>query len=110
MYDFIIYTGGNTVYGNSRYPDEPITARVVLELAHSLLGQGYCLLLDNYYNSIDLSDKLAKERTDCMGTMRLNRKGIPQEVKSKKLAKGDLVAQFRKKQVILKWRDKTKTL
>lgn len=106
VYNFFIYTGSSTQYGNSIYPDEPVSSRVVLELSHSLLNKGYCLYLDNYYTSPDLTDKLIRRRTDCVGTMRVNRKGIPTEIKSKKLQKGNHIAMYRRKQMIMKWKDK----
>lgn len=106
VYNFILYTGSGTVYGDCNYPDEPVSSRVVLELMHPLLNQGYCIFLDNYYNSVNLSNTLAKYRTDSVGTMRINRKGIPLQIKKQKLKKGDHVAMFRKKLMVLKWRDK----
>lgn len=94
VYNFIFYTGSDTVYGDANYTNEPISSRVVLELMHALLNKGYCLFLDNYYTSVDLADKLARQKTDCIGTMRLTRKGIPTEIKTKKLQKGEKVAVF----------------
>ncbi|XP_049954903.1 piggyBac transposable element-derived protein 4-like [Schistocerca serialis cubense] len=49
VWDFIVYTGKDTNYG-SHYPDEKITSRIVLELAHSLLGKGHYIYLDNCYS------------------------------------------------------------
>ncbi|KAJ8931132.1 hypothetical protein NQ314_016013 [Rhamnusium bicolor] len=76
MFNFTIYTGAGTDYG-TKYCKEPITSRIVLSLIGPLLDKGYRLFLDNYYTSIDLIDKLVKRRTDCVVTMRINRKGIP---------------------------------
>ncbi|CAH2003505.1 unnamed protein product [Acanthoscelides obtectus] len=50
---------------------------------------------------------LARRRTDCVGTVRVNRKGIPNQIKTKKkIGKGECVAMFRRKQMVLKWKDK----
>ncbi|CAH1982255.1 unnamed protein product [Acanthoscelides obtectus] len=108
MYNFLVYTGADTAY-NALYENEPLTSRVVLTLIHPLLDKGYCLFLDNYYTSIDLLDKLVKRRTDGVGTMRINRKGIPQAIKVK-LQRGETVARFRRKLMIQKWRDKKDVL
>ncbi|CAH1997194.1 unnamed protein product [Acanthoscelides obtectus] len=108
MFNFIIYTGCDTDYGE-KYSNEPVTARIVLSLMDPLLGKGYRLFLDNFYTSVDLADKLVKNRTDCVGTMRLNRKGVPTDIK-KKLSKGENVARYRKKIMVQKWRDKKDVL
>lgn len=106
VYNFIIYTGRTTVYGNSHYSDEPISSRIVLELSHVLLNKGYCIYIDNFYTNVDLMDKLTENKTDCIGTIRKNRSKIPNEIKLKKLKKGELFAMYRKKLMILKWKDK----
>lgn len=108
FYNFIFYTGSDTKYG-TKYENEPKTSRVVLELVDSLLDKGYCLFLDNYYTSVDLVQKLVKKRTDCIGTMRINRKGLPKEIKVK-LKKGDSVAMYKKKIMVQKWKDKKDVL
>nr|CAI5851431.1 unnamed protein product [Callosobruchus analis] len=102
-YNFLIYTGAKTNYGDN-FVNEPLSARVVLELSNNLLDKGYCLFLDNYYTSVDLAEKLSQRRTDCVGTMRINRKGVPKDLKEKKLARGETFALFRKK--LLKYKDK----
>nr|CAH7752479.1 unnamed protein product [Callosobruchus chinensis] len=77
-----------------------------ISIDESLLDKGYCLFLDNYYTSVDLAEKLSQRRTDCVGTMRINRKGVPKDLKEKKLARGDTFALFRKKLMLLKYKDK----
>nr|CAH7748298.1 unnamed protein product [Callosobruchus chinensis] len=106
-YNFLIYTGADTNYGDN-FVNEPLSARVVLELSNNLLDKGYCLFLDNYYTSVDLAEKLSQRRTDCVGTMRINRKGVPKDPKEKKLARGETFALFRKKLMLLKYKDKRK--
>lgn len=105
MYNFLIYTGANTNYG-PKYNEEPTAARIVLTLSDTLLNKGHCLFLDNFYISLHLAEKLVRQKTDCIGTMRLNRKGIPEKIKTKKLGKGESIAMFRRKQMIMKWKDK----
>ncbi|XP_047106622.1 piggyBac transposable element-derived protein 4-like [Schistocerca piceifrons] len=68
VWDFIVYTRKGTNYG-SHYPDEKITSRIVLELAHNLLGKGHCIYLDIWYTSTDLVDKLTSNNTDVVSTM-----------------------------------------
>ena len=49
--------------------------------------------MDNFYNSPALAQRLKSLKNDCVGTLCLSRKDIPQRVKEKKLKKGELVAQ-----------------
>ena len=51
------------------------------------------LWFDNFLNSPELARKLKIEHsTDCVGTLKLNRKDVPKEVKDKKLEKGEIIA------------------
>ena len=61
--------------------------------------------MDNFYNSPALAQKLKTVKTDCVGTLRLSRKDVPQRVKEKKLQKGKLVVQHSGPVSVLKWRD-----
>ncbi|XP_046998417.1 piggyBac transposable element-derived protein 4-like [Schistocerca americana] len=103
--DFIVYTGKDTNYG-SHYPDEKITSRIVLELAHDLLGKGHCIYLDNWYTSTDLVDKLTSNNTDVVGTLRQDRKGFLDFVKKEKLKKGEYITGYKGKQMVMTWKDK----
>jgi len=103
--NFIVYTGKDTIYGQS-HPGEQTSSRIVLEVAHYLLDKGYCLYLNNWYTSPKLVDTLCTRKTGVVGTMRTNRKGFPDFVKRARLKKGETVAAFHKKQMIMKWKDK----
>jgi len=105
VWNFIVYTGMDTIYGQ-RHPGEQISSRIVLEVAHDLFDRGYCLYLDNWYTSPNLVDTLCTRKTDVVGTMRTNRKKFPDFVKRARLKKGETVAAFHKKQMIMKWKDK----
>jgi len=77
----------------------------VLAVAHDLLDKGYCLYLDNWYTSPKLVDNLYTTKTDT-GIMRTNRKEFPDFVKTDRLKKGETIAVFCKKQMIMKWKTK----
>ncbi|XP_066987491.1 piggyBac transposable element-derived protein 4-like [Macrobrachium rosenbergii] len=64
------------------------------------------LYTDNFYKSPTLADALADEETDTVGTVRVTRKDVPAKIKETKLKKGEKVAEFRKKSMVLKWKDK----
>jgi len=65
------------------------------------------LWIDNFFSSPELARKLKTEHsTDCVGTLKLNRKNIPKEVKGKTLEKGEIIARRSGPVKVLKWRDK----
>jgi len=65
------------------------------------------LWIDNFFNSPELARKLKiKHSTDCAGTLKLNGKDVPKEVKDKKLEKGEIIARHLGPVTVLKWRDK----
>ncbi|XP_015436732.1 PREDICTED: piggyBac transposable element-derived protein 4-like [Dufourea novaeangliae] len=105
----MLYTGKDTNYG-SNYPQEKQSTRIVLELTHDLLNKGYRIYLDNFYTSIHLAKLLCQNNTDIVGTMRINRVGIPSEIKTKKLQKNEHKVRFKDKLMVLKWKDKKDVL
>jgi len=78
----------------------------LVELLEPLLKKGRTLWMDNFYNLPALAQRLKSLKTDCVGTLRLSRKDVPQRVKDKKLKKGELVAQHSGPVSVLKWKDK----
>jgi len=59
----------------------------------TFINLGRCLYIDNWYSSVELAEKLLKENTHMVGTLRANRRRNPPDVIGKKLKKGDLIAQ-----------------
>jgi len=56
----------------------------------NLLGKGYCITMDNFYTSPELLDILIKNKTDMYGTVRSNRKKLPNNFAKEKLNKATL--------------------
>ena len=54
---------------------------IVFGLLGSLLGKGYHVYMDNFYNSVTLANELYTENTHCTGTLRLQR-GAPPSLKA----------------------------
>jgi hypothetical protein len=105
VWSSIIYTGKGTII-DREYAHMPVSSQVVMTLMKPLLGKGYCLTTDNFYTSPELSELLASRLTDSYGTVNKTRRGVPAELKSKRLRTGE-VAAFRKGKItILRWRDK----
>ena len=72
-----------------------------------MFGRGHKLWIENFFNSPELARKLKTEHyTDCAGTLKLNRKNIPKEVKDIKQEKGEIIARYSGPVTVLKWRDK----
>jgi len=58
------------------------------------------------FNSPALAERLKNLKTDCVGTLQLSRKDVPQRVKEKKLKKGEMIAQHSGVVSVLKCKDK----
>jgi len=72
-----------------------------------LFGHGHTLWIDNFFNSPELAWKLKIEHsTDCVRTLKLDRKNVPKEVKDKKMEKGETIARYSGPVTVLKRRDK----
>jgi hypothetical protein len=105
VWNFVVYTSKDTIYGQ-RHTGEQTSLRIVLEVAHDLLDKGQCLYPDNWNTSPKLVGTSCTRKTDVVGTMRTNRKEFPDVMKRARLKKGQTVAALRKKQMIMKWKNK----
>lgn len=84
------------------------TAIIVYDLIEPLLHRGHTVIMDNFYNSPLLLRSLKKQKTDCYGTLRLNREFVPDSVKTLSktdLRQGEVVATYCADLSILVWRD-----
>ena len=81
---FRIYTG------NSEVPpfENGITYDLVMDLMRNYFGQGYRLFVDNYYSSPILFSDLWLLGCGATGTLRANRRGVPQAIKDAAVTKG----------------------
>lgn len=106
-WNIMLYTGSGMEIINPNIPvDASKTESIVLSLMEQLLGKGYTVWMDNFYNSPRLAKFLKENKTDCAGTLRLNRKDIPTDFKRAQLAKGETMAVHSESVSIFKWRDK----
>lgn len=83
---------------------------IVLTLMKPLLNKGHSLYMDNFYNSVTLSNILLEKKTHTTGTLRSNRRGNPKEVTTKKLKRGDHIWRRNKNVYVSKWKDKRDVL
>lgn len=80
---------------------------LVNRLMKPYLNKGHHLYMDNYYNSIDLSNQLFKQKTHTTGTLRRNRKKNPKSIISfKKMKPGQHVFSKKGPIYVSRWRDK----
>ena len=80
----------------------------VLEMTKKIQGRGHKLYMDNYFSSPNLFDDLAMKQIYCCGTVRPNRKGMPQDLGPKRMTLqwGNLQVQTRGDLTAILWRDK----
>ena len=77
-----------------------------MTLLEPLLVKRYCLTTDNFYTSLQLAELLLSHKTDCYRTVKISRKEIPGQLKTRKLQKGQVSAYRRGKVLAMKWKDK----
>ncbi|KAL8601478.1 hypothetical protein ACOMHN_000420 [Nucella lapillus] len=117
MLNYSVYTGKiNDLPAGS---GEPLGDRVVKHLVEPLLHSWHTIYFDNYFTSVSLIDYLFKNETQACGTVRNNRKGLPEQMKPAKCVKkhGDTKRWFRQiddnkkkgKLQAIAWFDRRKT-
>ena len=83
---------------------------VVLKLMGSRLDKGHMLFTDNFYTSVPLAKQLLTRKTHLCGTLRRNRKHLPEAVVTRQLKKGETIARRHGSIVVSKWKDKRDVL
>lgn len=84
------------------------TSKIVYDLLEPLLHRGHTLILDHFYNSPILARCLKRQKTDCYGTLRLNREFVPDSLKTvtkTDLRQGEVVCSYSSDLSICVWRD-----
>ncbi|XP_051170490.1 piggyBac transposable element-derived protein 4-like [Leptopilina boulardi] len=100
--NFEIYTGKC----NGNQSSEPLGERVVLKLTHELEGIESLVAFDNFFTSVNVVDALCKKDIYSVGTVRTNRKGLPEIMKEKKkLQRGEYEYRTKNNIRAIKWMD-----
>jgi len=108
-YDMKVYLGKDRQHVKA-------THATVTELTRKIEGCGHKLYMNNFFSSPELFDDLVKKQIYddlvkkqiyCCGTVRPNRKGMPQDLKPKttKLKRGDIRVRTRADLTAILWRD-----
>lgn len=103
LWNFMVYTGTTETASDFELCS---SARIVIDLLKDLLGNGYCVITDNFYTCPILFLKLLENETDAFGTVRLGRKGMPPTLKTAKLNRGECAFMRSEKLLALTWHDK----
>jgi hypothetical protein len=89
LWSFLVYAGKDTELNSPLITaDTNKTTATVLKLVEPPLKQGLIVWMDNFYKSPCLAKILKTiHKTDCVGTLELNRKNVPKKLKDTKLKK-----------------------
>ena len=87
--------------------DVGLAHRVVLELTNDdhLMHKGYLVFTDSYYSSPALFRDLQQRGFGACGTVRVNRRGMPESFRTITLKRGEIHS-YRDDMLFLKWKDK----
>jgi hypothetical protein len=107
LWKFIVYSGSETdIETTLDYGERNKMSSIVSKLIEDLLGKGYTLWMETYYNSPNRAAFLKRQGTNVAGTLRLNRKNVPSAIKNAKLKKGEIITQHSEDVIVMKWKDK----
>lgn len=84
LWRFEIHAHKKTTLQQNDDPLAASTPSIVLRLTQGLENKGYTLWMDNFYNSPCLARRLKSMGIDCVGTLRTDRKFVPQALHSLK--------------------------
>lgn len=103
---YSVYQGKNETL-EQEFDKYNLGERVVLMLTKPFWKQHRIILFDNYFTSIPLLERLKNELTLACGTIRNNRKGMPQNLKKDSdIARGKFDHRFSNSGIgIFKWKD-----
>lgn len=110
LWSFIVYTGKDPNARAARHSALLKSTSVVLELVQPLLHKGYRLFMDNWFNSPTLARYLKTNGTDCVGTLRSSRCGVPPLIQQANLQKGQVIARHSGDMCVMAWQDKKKIM
>uniref|UniRef100_A0A2H1WRG1 SFRICE_032285 n=1 Tax=Spodoptera frugiperda TaxID=7108 RepID=A0A2H1WRG1_SPOFR len=89
FWQMLVYSGKKEhnleTSGDQREPEGATSNIINLHkgVVSPLLNKGHTLVMDNFYNSPLLARTLKTQKTDVMGTIRLNREFVPDSLRSK---------------------------
>ncbi|XP_071996111.1 protein lin-9 homolog isoform X2 [Engystomops pustulosus] len=111
VYRFNIYQGQDSGAVPSECPPTLGTSgRVVWDLVHPLLDQGYHLYLDHLYTSVPLFKCLSSKNTAACGAVRKDHRSLPKSLLGQIVKKGESRALCSDNVLCVRYRDKSDVL
>ena len=102
MYNWQLYLGKETVQRHL-----PVAHTVVKDLCTPLFDKGHVVYMDNFFSSPALFADLATHQTGACGTLRTNRQGVPEEIKTARPRAGQPPIVERDNEILyISWCDK----
>ena len=99
-----MYTGKLKPDGSQR----TATHRIVIDICDPILDKGRHVYMDNFFTSPALYTELAERQTGACCTLRTNRAGVPQAVKTTDPPLDEVMSQKEDKLLYITWKDKTR--
>ena len=88
-----------------------LSQSVVINFANQLAEINHHIYFDNLFTGIELLNKLTEIKQYGCGTIRINRKGLPQDFPlDKEMKRGETSVRFKKNLTVLKWKDNRSVL
>ena len=103
---FSVYQGKNETL-EKEFENTNLGERIVLQLTKPFWNESRLVFFDNYFTTIPLLEKLRTQQTLACGTIRQNRKGMPQNFKKdSEIPRGEFDYRFSTSGIgIFKWKD-----
>ena len=103
IYKFQVYVGKTNEKENNKFG---VGGRVVVDLTKHLEGKYHKVYFDNFFSSVPLCEYLHCNGILACGTIRSNRKGLPELVADKEMNRGDYDYRSTSSGItIFKWKD-----
>ncbi|XP_016655726.1 piggyBac transposable element-derived protein 3-like [Acyrthosiphon pisum] len=103
---FTVYQGKNETL-EKEFENTNLGERIVLQLTKPFWNESRIVFFDNYFTTFSLLEKLRTQQTLACGTIRQNRKGMPQNFKKdSEIPRGEFDYRFSTSGIgIFKWKD-----
>lgn len=109
IHEFQIYVG-KPEGQRGRVSEEGLGGRVIKDLTSSIKNKNHHIYMDNYFSSPKLFEDLLKDGIYCCGTVRSNRKGLPEKLKNTKQLnlrnQGDMKTMQKDTMICVAWKDR----
>ena len=102
---FQVYLGKNRT-NNELFRQKGLGFYVVWTLGEPYLDKHRHFFFDNFFSSVDLMQSLESRDTYACGTVRMNRRDFPADLKRMKLVRGEIRSRQRGNLVATMWKDK----